>query len=58
MAAAIISMLSEIPGELVKTITCDRGSEFSEWKEIDQKLNCNMYSADLFALGKKEQMKT
>ena len=32
MAAAIISMLSEIPNELVKTITCDRGAEFASCK--------------------------
>ncbi|HIT78485.1 MAG TPA: IS30 family transposase, partial [Candidatus Limihabitans stercoravium] len=29
MAKAIISVLSEFPKEAVKTITCDRGSEFS-----------------------------
>ena len=38
MAAAIISMLSEIPGELVKTITCDRGAEFANWQTIERKL--------------------
>ena len=39
MAAAIISMLSDIPGELVKTITCDRGAEFANWQTIEKKLN-------------------
>mgnify|MGYP007098454950 CR=1 FL=1 len=29
MAKTIISVLSEFPKEAVKTITCDRGSEFS-----------------------------
>ena len=31
MAAAIVSMLSEFPSDLVKTITCDRGAEFASW---------------------------
>ena len=46
MAAAIISMLSEIPGELVKTITCDRGAEFANWQTIEKRLNCDVYFAD------------
>ena len=46
MAAAIITMLSEFPGELVKTITCDRGSEFANWQMIEKKLNCDVYFAD------------
>ena len=33
MAKAIISELSKLPNGAVKTITCDRGSEFSEWRE-------------------------
>ena len=46
MAAAIVSMLSEIPSKLVKTITCDRGSEFANWQTIEEKLGCNVYFAD------------
>ena len=53
MAAAIISMLSEIPGELVKTITCDRGSEFANWQTIEKKLNCDVYFADLYCAWQK-----
>ena len=37
MAKAIISELSKLPKGAVKTITCDRGSEFSEWREIESK---------------------
>ena len=29
MAAAVVKMLSQYPSELVKTITCDRGTEFA-----------------------------
>ena len=36
MAKAIISVLSELPEEAVKTITCDRGSEFACWREIEK----------------------
>jgi IS30 family transposase len=34
MAAAIISMLSDIPGELVKTITCDGVASFPIGKQL------------------------
>ena len=53
MAAAIISMLSEIPGELVKTITCDRGAEFANWQTIEKKLNCDVYFADPYCAWQK-----
>ena len=53
MAAAIISMLSEFPGELVKTITCDRGAEFANWQTIEKKLNCDIYFADPYCAWQK-----
>ena len=53
MAAAIISMLSEIPGELVKTITCDRGAEFANWQTIEKRLNCDVYFADPYCAWQK-----
>ena len=34
MAKAIISVLSKYPKEAVKTITCDRDSEFACWREM------------------------
>ncbi len=46
MAKAIISALPGFPKETVKTITCDRGSEFSCWRDIEKALNCDMYFAD------------
>ena len=53
MAKALIAELSKLPNEAVKTITCDRGSEFSEWREIENRLNCNMYFADPYCAWQK-----
>lgn len=53
MANAIITMLSEFPQELVKTITCDRGAEFANWKTIEEKLNCQVYFADPYCAWQK-----
>ena len=53
MAAAIITMLSGIPSELVKTITCDRGSEFASWQTIEEKLGCQVYFADPYCAWQK-----
>ena len=53
MAKALISELSKLPKGAVKTITCDRGSEFSEWREIENRLNCNMYFADPYCAWQK-----
>ena len=53
MAKALISTLSKLPKGAVKTITCDRGSEFSEWREIEKSLNCNMYFADPYCAWQK-----
>ena len=46
MAKAIISALSELPDDAVKTITCDRGTEFANWQTIEKELNCSVYFAD------------
>ena len=53
MADAIISMLSEIPSELVKTITYDRGADFANWQAIEKKLNCDVYFADPYCVWQK-----
>lgn len=53
MADAMIKVLSEFPEGTVKTITCDRGSEFSEWRRIERELNCNMYFADPYCAWQK-----
>lgn len=53
MAAAVVSMLSEIPRELVKTVTCDRGAEFANWEDIEKALGCQVYFADPYCAWQK-----
>lgn len=53
MATTVIRTLSEFPPELVKTITCDRGTEFANWREIEEKLNCDVYFADPYCAWQK-----
>lgn len=43
---AIINMMSKLPSYIVKTITCNRGKEFSGYKKIESTLNCDVYFAD------------
>ena len=51
--SAASAALSKFPKEAVKTITCDRGSEFSCWRDIEKALNCNMYFADPYCVWQK-----
>ena len=53
MAKTIIAALSELPDEAVKTITCDRGTEFANWRTIEEQLNCNVYFADPYCAWQK-----
>ena len=53
MAKTIIETLSKFPSELVKTITCDRGKEFSNWEQIEKELHCEMYFADPYCAWQK-----
>ena len=53
VAKAIIKALGKYPGELVKSITCDRGSEFARWEEIENELNCDVYFADAYCAWQK-----
>ena len=53
MEQAIVSALSKFPNDAVKTITCDRGTEFANWKNIEQKLNCSVYFADPYCAWQK-----
>ena len=53
MAKTIIQTLSQYPSELVKSITCDRGTEFANWAEIEQALNCDVYFADPYCAWQK-----
>ncbi len=53
MAKAIISVLSELPSEAIKTITCDRGAEFANWQTIEKELDCSVYFADPYCAWQK-----
>ena len=53
MANAVIKALSALPKGAVKTITCDRGSEFAGWRKIEKELNCDMYFADPYCAWQK-----
>ena len=53
MAAAIVSALRGVPSELVKSITCDRGSEFADWQSIERQLHCDVYFADPYCAWQK-----
>lgn len=50
---AIINALSQFPKELVKTITFDRGKEFSGYLEIEEKLSCKTYFCDPYCAWQK-----
>ncbi len=53
MENAIVSMLSSFPSQLVKTITCDRGAEFANWRKIEERLHCDVYFADPYCAWQK-----
>lgn len=50
---AIVKQLSQYPSQLVKTITCDRGTEFANWANIERRLNCDLYFADPYCAWQK-----
>ncbi len=50
---AIIELLSTLPKELVKTITCDRGKEFAGYNRIESELGIDMYFADPYCAWQK-----
>ena len=47
MENAIVSALSAFPPQLVKTITCDRGTEFANWRRIEERLQRQVIYATL-----------
>ena len=53
MARAIVSALKELPPQAVKSITCDRGTEFANWSFIEQQLNCDVFFADPYCAWQK-----
>ncbi|MDY4592631.1 MAG: IS30 family transposase, partial [Eubacteriales bacterium] len=53
MEKAAIKALGELPKGMVKSLTCDRGCEFGNWRNIEQKLNCDVYFADPYCAWQK-----
>ena len=53
MEEAIVKALSQYPQEMVKSITCDRGSEFGNWRNIEERLHCDVYFADPYCAWQK-----
>lgn len=53
MERAIEAVLSAFPSKLVKTITCDRGTEFANWRSIEQTLGCDVYFTDPYCAWQK-----
>ena len=53
MENAIVSALAQFPPQLVKAITCDRGTEFANWRKIEQRLGCKVYFADPYCAWQK-----
>jgi len=50
---AIVELLSQFPSSLVKTITCDRGKEFAQYKQLEETLGCDVYFADPYCAWQK-----
>ena len=53
MEKAAVKALGALPPEMVKSITCDRGSEFGNWRNIEEKLKCEVYFADPYCAWQK-----
>lgn len=53
MEAAIVGTLGQFPHEMVRTLTCDRGNEFANWRSIEERLGCPMYFADPYCAWQK-----
>ena len=53
MEDTLVAVLSQFPPELVKTITCDRGTEFANWANIEKRLHCDVYFADPYCAWQK-----
>lgn len=53
VTAAIINALKDFPDEMVKTITFDRGKEFSGFEDIEKALNCKTYFCDPYCAWQK-----
>lgn len=46
MADTIIEAMKELPRELLKTLTVDRGLEFTDWMRVERELDVKVYFCD------------
>ena len=53
MENAIVAALSASPAQLVKTITCARGTEFANWRRMEERLHCEVYFTDPYCAWQK-----
>ena len=53
MENAIVAALSAFPAQLVKAITRNRGTEFANWLQIEERLHCEVYFADPYCAWQK-----
>ena len=53
MEKASVKALGALPSEMVKSITCDRSSEFGNWRNIEKKLKCGVYFTDPYCAWQK-----
>lgn len=53
VSEGITHLLQELPSQAVRTITFDRGREFSKWRELERDLKCKTYFADPFCAWQK-----
>ena len=53
MEDTVVAALSQFPAELVKTITCDRGTEFTNWAKIEERLHGDVYLTDPYCAWQK-----
>lgn len=49
----ITRVLGSLPKGSVKTITCDRGTEFANWINIENRLGCTVYFTDPYCAWQK-----
>ena len=53
METAIVAALSAFPSRLVKTITRNRGTEFANWRRMEERLHCEVYFTDPYCAWQK-----
>ena len=46
------TVFKDIPSDLIKTFTVDRGKEFARYVDIENTLNIDVYFADVYAFVK------